>query len=45
MHGVGTGVLGRAIRAHIKDHPLIKRSYVGGPEEGGSGVTVVEFKE
>jgi dsDNA-specific endonuclease/ATPase MutS2 len=45
MHGVGTGALSRAIRAHLKDNPVIKAAYAAGPDDGGSGVTIVEFKE
>jgi DNA mismatch repair protein MutS2 len=45
MHGVGTGTLQRAIRAHLKDHPSIRKAYPADPDDGGSGVTIVEFKE
>ncbi len=40
IHGFGTGVLSRAVRAHLDGHPLVK-SYRGGEKsEGGNGVTV-----
>ncbi|MEW6118135.1 MAG: endonuclease MutS2 [Nitrospirota bacterium] len=41
IHGVGTGILMKAIREHLDGHPLVKKFRSGGPQEGGSGVTVV----
>lgn len=41
IHGIGTGALSRAVREHLKGHPLVS-SYRGGEQsEGGAGITVV----
>lgn len=45
IHGKGTGVLRSAIRDLIRSHSQVKSSRSGGYHEGGSGVTVVEFKK
>jgi DNA mismatch repair protein MutS2 len=44
VHGVGTGALSRAVREHLKDHPLIKSFRPGESSEGGAGVTVAIFE-
>jgi DNA mismatch repair protein MutS2 len=44
MHGVGTGALQRAIREHLKLNPVVKKSYPATSDDGGSGITIVEFK-
>jgi len=44
IHGKGTGALRRALQEYLKAHPLVKDFRLGGPQEGGSGVTVVELK-
>ncbi|MHB8882888.1 MAG: endonuclease MutS2 [Thermodesulfovibrionales bacterium] len=41
IHGYGTGILSRAVRDHLKGHPLIKRFRPGNQTEGAGGVTVV----
>jgi DNA mismatch repair protein MutS2 len=41
IHGVGAGILQRAVRAHLEGHPLVKKFRSGDPSEGGAGVTVV----
>jgi len=43
IHGKGTGVLRRAVREFLRDHPLVASYRAGEPNEGGDGVTVVKF--
>ncbi len=45
IHGHGTGQLRRAIGAFLHDHPMVERHQPAPPDQGGSGVTVVELKE
>lgn len=42
VHGKGTGALRRAVHEVLRDYPGV-RFATGRPEEGGEGVTVVEF--
>ena len=44
IHGVGKGLLRRAIHEHMTDHPLVRKFRSGTIEEGGIGVTVVTLK-
>ncbi len=44
IHGIGTGALGRRISQHLKGHPAVATFRFGEPQEGGSGVTIVELK-
>ncbi len=44
IHGMGTGQLMRAVREHIKGHPLVERFRGGAPSEGREGVTVITIK-
>ncbi len=45
IHGYGTGQLRRAIGEFLRAHPYVA-SFAAAPEnQGGGGVTVVEFKE
>ncbi len=44
IHGVGKGLLRRAIHEHMTDHPLVKKFRSGTIEEGGIGVTIVTLK-
>lgn len=43
IHGKGTGALRAAIRSQLAAHPQVKAYHVGGPGEGGDGVTVAEL--
>ena len=45
IHGHGTGQLRRALGEFLASHPLVARSTLASPGEGGGGVTVVELKE
>ncbi|OAK68265.1 endonuclease MutS2 [Lederbergia galactosidilytica] len=44
IHGKGTGVLRKGITDYLKQIRAVKRIRLGEAGEGGSGVTVVEFK-
>ncbi len=41
IHGKGTGALRRAVQDRLHDHPLISKSMVAPPKEGGDGVTII----
>jgi DNA mismatch repair protein MutS2 len=41
IHGVGSGILARAVREHLEGHPLVAGFRVGDKGEGGAGVTIV----
>jgi DNA mismatch repair protein MutS2 len=41
IHGIGKGLLSRAVREHLEGHPLVKSYRRGEQAEGGAGVTVV----
>ncbi|MDO4288586.1 MAG: endonuclease MutS2 [Eubacterium sp.] len=43
VHGKGTGKLRQVIHAYLKDNQLVTGFRLGAPNEGGSGVTVVEL--
>ena len=43
IHGKGTGALRKGVEQYIRTHPQIKSSRLGAQNEGGSGVTIVEF--
>ncbi len=45
IHGYGTGQLRRAIAEFLQDHKFVAHFQSAPPEQGGGGVTVVEFKE
>ncbi|MBI5585892.1 MAG: endonuclease MutS2 [Deltaproteobacteria bacterium] len=40
VHGFGEGILNRAVREHLKKHPLIKTFRPGVSSEGGAGATI-----
>ena len=44
VHGKGTGALRSGITAYLKKSSYVKEFHRGLPEEGGDGVTIVEFK-
>ncbi|PLT30222.1 endonuclease MutS2 [Peribacillus deserti] len=44
IHGKGTGALRQGVQEYLKNHRSVKRIRFGEAGEGGSGVTVVEFK-
>ncbi len=44
IHGIGKGILMRAVRDHLKGHPLVREFRSGTPQEGGAGVTVTSLK-
>ncbi len=41
VHGMGTGALRKAVEAHLRGHPQVLRSRIGGRGEGGAGATMV----
>ena len=41
IHGIGAGILQRAVRGHLEGHPLVNKYRTGEPSEGGGGVTVI----
>lgn len=45
IHGRGTGVLRKAVRELCKEMPYVEEQRLGGPGEGGYGVTVVRFRQ
>ncbi|MFT8318578.1 MAG: endonuclease MutS2 [Sporolactobacillus sp.] len=44
IHGKGTGALRKGVTKLFERHPRVKSFRLGAEGEGGSGVTVVEFK-
>lgn len=44
IHGKGTGALRQGVQEYLKNHRSVKKIRFGEPGEGGTGVTVVEFK-
>jgi DNA mismatch repair protein MutS2 len=44
IHGKGTGALRAAVREYLAKHPFVASYRSGGYNEGGTGVTIVEFK-
>ncbi len=41
VHGIGAGILLKAVREHVERHPLVKSFRRGEQREGGNGVTIV----
>ena len=41
VHGYGTGALRRAVRAMLRQHPLVSALEAAPPREGGDGATIV----
>jgi len=44
IHGKGTGALRKGVQEFAKKHPSIASSRSGSSGEGGSGVTIIDFK-
>ncbi|MEW6585692.1 MAG: endonuclease MutS2 [Nitrospirota bacterium] len=44
IHGIGKGLLMKAVHEHLNEHPLVKHYRGGTIEEGGVGVTIVTMK-
>jgi DNA mismatch repair protein MutS2 len=44
IHGIGKGLLMKAVREHLDQHPLVKHYRSGAIDEGGVGVTIVTMK-
>jgi DNA mismatch repair protein MutS2 len=44
IHGKGTGALRQGVQEYLKNHRSVKKIRFGEATEGGTGVTVVEFK-
>lgn len=44
IHGKGTGVLRQTVAEYAESDSRVKSFRLGGPHEGGSGVTVLEFE-
>jgi DNA mismatch repair protein MutS2 len=45
IHGFGEGKLKKAIAGFLKGHPHVASYRVGGANEGGGGVTIVELRD
>lgn len=45
IHGKGTGALRKGVQGHLKRHHYVKSMRIGGFDEGGAGVTIVEVKK
>ncbi|PLR77747.1 endonuclease MutS2 [Bacillus sp. V3-13] len=44
IHGKGTGALRQGVQEYLKNHRAVKKIRFGEAGEGGSGVTIAEFK-
>jgi DNA mismatch repair protein MutS2 len=44
IHGIGKGLLHKAVHAHLKEHPLVHEFRSGSIEEGGKAVTIAILK-
>ena len=44
VHGIGTGILAKAVRDFLKGHPLVKVFRKGDRSEGGEGVTIARLE-
>lgn len=43
IHGIGKGLLARAVKEHLEGHPLVANFRRGEQSEGGAGVTVARL--
>lgn len=44
IHGIGEGILARAVKETMRDDPRVASLEPGGPGDGGMGVTRIRFK-
>lgn len=44
VHGRGTGALRATVREELDRHPLVARSELAGPDEGGDGATIATLR-
>jgi DNA mismatch repair protein MutS2 len=44
IHGLGTGVLAKAVRDALARDPRVSSHRYGDPREGGTGVTIARLK-
>ncbi len=44
VHGHGMGILKKTVAELLTHHPHVEKFYAAGPEEGGTGATIVELK-
>lgn len=44
LHGKGTGVLKKLVKDLLKEHPGVSKHYFADLENGGDGITIIEFK-
>lgn len=44
IHGKGTGALRSAVQEYLRSHPFVRQVHDAPPNEGGSGVSVVELE-
>ncbi|MBM6617530.1 endonuclease MutS2 [Bacillus suaedaesalsae] len=44
IHGKGTGALRKGVQEYVKNHRSVKKARYGEASEGGTGITVIEFK-
>jgi DNA mismatch repair protein MutS2 len=44
IHGKGTGALRQGVQEYLRNHRAVKSIRFGDQGEGGTGVTIVEFK-
>ena len=44
VHGIGKGLLSKAIHEHLNGHPLVEKYRSGTLEEGGAAVTIVTMR-
>jgi DNA mismatch repair protein MutS2 len=45
VHGMGMGVLRKALRAQLERHPHVALVAEASPSEGGAGATVVDLRQ
>lgn len=43
IHGIGAGILSKAVRDYAGEHPLVAKWRKGNEEEGGEAVTIIYF--